>query len=93
MFGGDLALASVNHHEDHFGAAFGITRHDRPAASGCVAFGIERWVYALTRRHGADRHAWPDITAAARRAARQAAVPGDDAPGDADSQPEHEDAP
>jgi hypothetical protein len=93
VFGGDLALASVNHHEDHFGAAFGITRQDRPAASGCVAFGIERWVYAFTRRHGTDPRAWPDINAAACGATRQLAVPGDDAPGDGGTQAGHEDAP
>ena len=53
-FEGDLAIASVNLHEDHFGAAFGITRADRPAVSGCMAFGMERWVYAITRRYGPD---------------------------------------
>lgn len=64
---GDLAIASTNLHEDHFGAAFDITRDGRPAVSGCVAFGIERWLYAVTRRHGADPAGWPDVTAAALR--------------------------
>jgi seryl-tRNA synthetase len=69
---GDLAIGSTNLHEDHFGAAFDITRDGRPAVSGCVAFGIERWVYALTRRHGADPAGWPDMAAAAARAVRAA---------------------
>ncbi|GAB1646554.1 hypothetical protein [Krasilnikovia sp. MM14-A1259] len=63
---GDLAIASVNLHEDTFGAAFDITRDGVPASSGCVAFGLERWAYALTRRHGADPANWPDVAAAAR---------------------------
>jgi hypothetical protein len=67
-FEGDLAIASVNLHEDHFGAAFGITRADRPAVSGCMAFGVERWVYAITRRYGPDPARWPDLAAAGRRA-------------------------
>jgi hypothetical protein len=65
-----LAIASVDLHEDHFGAAFGITRGDRPAVSG-VAFGIERWLYALTRRHGPDPAGWPAVAAAARLASRE----------------------
>jgi hypothetical protein len=69
LFGDGLAIASVNLHEDHFGAAFGITRDARPAVSGCVAFGIERWVFAITRRYGPDPKSWPDIPAAARAAA------------------------
>jgi seryl-tRNA synthetase len=49
-----LAIASVNRHHDHFGRAFDIQRADRAASSGCVAFGLERWLYALVRRYGAD---------------------------------------
>ncbi|MFX4293301.1 hypothetical protein [Streptomyces bohaiensis] len=63
---GQLALASVNLHEDHFGTAYGIVRDGRPASTGCVAFGIERWLYALTHRWGADPDGWPDVRAAAQ---------------------------
>jgi seryl-tRNA synthetase len=49
-----LAIASVNRHHDHFGRAFDIQRADCAASSGCVAFGLERWLYALVRRYGAD---------------------------------------
>jgi hypothetical protein len=64
-----LALASANLHHDHFGAAFGITRDGAPASSACLAFGLERWLFALTDRHGPDPAAWPDVTAAAAAAA------------------------
>lgn len=60
--GGDrrIAAASFNHHETFFGDAFGIRLEDgTPAASGCVAFGIERWVLAFLVAHGADPDGWP----------------------------------
>jgi seryl-tRNA synthetase len=56
----DLAIASVNMHEDHFGHAYGIGRRSRAAYSGCVAFGLERWLYALLDRWGSDPDDWPD---------------------------------
>ncbi len=49
-----LAIASVNRHHDHFGRAFDIHRGDKTARSGCVAFGMERWLYALLQRFGTD---------------------------------------
>jgi hypothetical protein len=58
-YGGDLAIASLNLHHDHFGSAFGITRDGLPANSACLAFGIERWLFAITDRHGADPRSWP----------------------------------
>jgi hypothetical protein len=66
-YGGSLALGSANLHHDHFGTAFDITRGGAPAASACVAFGIERWLFALTDRHGPDPAGWPDLAAAAAR--------------------------
>lgn len=67
-YAGALALASANLHHDHFGAAFDITRDGAPAGSACLAFGLERWLYALTDRHGPDPACWPDVTAAAAQA-------------------------
>lgn len=61
---GDLAIASVNLHQDHFGRAYAITRDGKPATSGCVAFGIERWLYALLDRWGTNPADWPDPLAA-----------------------------
>lgn len=42
-----LAIGSINMHHDYFGEAFNIKRNGEPAYSGCVAFGVERWVHAL----------------------------------------------
>jgi len=67
-----LAIGSVNLHHDHFGATFDLERDGRPATSGCVAFGLERWLYALTDRFGADPAGWPDVEAAAHAAAAEA---------------------
>jgi len=60
VYGGDLAIASANLHHEHFGEAFGITRDGAPAHTACLAFGLERWLFAVLDRHG-DRPAdWPD---------------------------------
>jgi seryl-tRNA synthetase len=61
-----LAIASANLHHEHFGEAFGITRHGEPAHSACVAFGIERWLFAITDAHGDDPRSWPDLPELAR---------------------------
>ena len=58
-YGGDLAIASLNRHHDHFGTAFAITRDGAPAHSACLAFGLERWLFAITHRHGTDRDPGP----------------------------------
>ncbi|WP_438297468.1 hypothetical protein [Streptomyces sp. HUAS TT7] len=64
-YGGDLAIASVNRHHDHFGESFDLTLDGAPAHSACLAFGIERWLFALVDRHGTDPAAWPDVERAA----------------------------
>ena len=57
-----LAIASFNHHETFFGHAFGIRVSDgAPASSGCVAFGLERWLLAFLCAHGPDARAWPSL--------------------------------
>jgi seryl-tRNA synthetase len=54
------ALASFNHHQDHFGAAFGIRLADGGTAhTACLGFGHERIVLALLRTHGVNPAAWP----------------------------------
>jgi hypothetical protein len=65
LYDGSLALGSVNLHHDHFGTAFDIDRDGVAATTACVAFGIERWLFALTDRHGPDPDGWPDLLAAA----------------------------
>ncbi|MFJ8314151.1 MULTISPECIES: hypothetical protein [unclassified Streptomyces] len=67
-YGGDLAIASVNRHHDHFGESFGLTLDGAPAHSACLAFGVERWLFALVDRHGTDPASWPDVEQAATEA-------------------------
>jgi seryl-tRNA synthetase len=55
------AVASFNHHLDFFGRRFDIRlASGAPAHSGCVAFGLERWVLAFLSQHGTDPRHWPD---------------------------------
>ena len=58
---GDLALCSVNDHRNFFGEGFAIRRDGEAAHSGCVAFGLERWLYALIEAFGDDCRAWPAV--------------------------------
>jgi acyl carrier protein len=58
--GRTVAAASFNHHYDFFGSRFAIRAGDETAAhSGCVAFGLERWVLAILAQHGVDDRSWP----------------------------------
>ena len=53
------AVISLNSHQDHFGALFGITTADGAVAhTACVGFGLERLTLALDRRHGFVREQW-----------------------------------
>ena len=55
------ALASFNHHRDHFGATYGIELEGGSTAhTACLGFGHERIVLALLRTHGLDPALWPD---------------------------------
>jgi seryl-tRNA synthetase len=55
-----LAIASFNDHERFFGDAFSISLADgSPASSGCVAFGLERWLLAVLVTYGVDPADWP----------------------------------
>lgn len=57
-----IAAASFNHHESFFGNAFDIgLASGEAAASGCVAFGIERWLLAFLVAHGPDARRWPAV--------------------------------
>ncbi len=65
---GELAIASVNLHRNFFGERCAIALPDGgPAFTSCVAFGLERWVYALEQRFAGDFAA---ATSALRDAAR-----------------------
>jgi hypothetical protein len=60
-FGDDLAIASINSHRNYFGEKFHLTRDGKTAFSGCVAFGIERWMSAVLRHYGAAPTSWPAV--------------------------------
>lgn len=50
-----MAVSSFNLHESFFSSRFDISMADgTPCASGCAAFGLERWALAFRARH---RHA------------------------------------
>ncbi|WP_052863981.1 aminoacyl--tRNA ligase-related protein [Streptomyces niger] len=51
------AIASVNRHRNFFGERLGISFAAESAYSGCLAFGVERWVHALLQVHGDARRA------------------------------------
>ncbi|HEY2435751.1 MAG TPA: amino acid--[acyl-carrier-protein] ligase [Solirubrobacteraceae bacterium] len=54
------ALASFNHHRDHFASIYGIELSSgEPAHTACLGFGHERIVLALLRVHGLDPASWP----------------------------------
>ena len=54
VFGDDLAIASLNHHRNFFGERCDIrtAAAGEHAHSGCVAFGLERWISALQTHFG-----------------------------------------
>jgi seryl-tRNA synthetase len=55
------AVASFNHHQDHFGVTYGIELADGSTAhTSCIGFGHERIVLALLKRHGLDPEAWAE---------------------------------
>jgi seryl-tRNA synthetase len=54
-----IAIASLNNHRNYFGKAYGITAGGIPVHTGCVAFGIERWIAAILRTHGPEPAGWP----------------------------------
>lgn len=60
VFGERLAIGSINFHKTFFGESFAIDRAGTPASSGCIAFGIERWMLALFERFGTDLEGFPD---------------------------------
>ncbi len=63
LFEGELAIGSFNHHRAFFGEVFGIRTPEGPAQTACIAFGLERWVYAVVKRHGPDPASWSRLPA------------------------------
>ena len=57
-----LAIGSLNYHTDFFGRAFNVQVEGGGFMhSVCIAFGLERCVYAFLRQHGTDVGRWPQI--------------------------------
>jgi hypothetical protein len=55
VYGGTVAIGSVNFHRNFFGERCDIRTADGEYAfSGCVAFGLERWIGALADHFGGD---------------------------------------
>jgi hypothetical protein len=58
--GREMAIGSVNLHQDFFGRSFDIAQADgQPVWSGCLGIGFERLVYALYAQYGLDLTMWP----------------------------------
>lgn len=55
-----LAAGSLNYHTDFFGRAFTCNVGGLPMESVCIAFGLERWVYAFMAQHGHDPKNYPE---------------------------------
>lgn len=62
--GDELAIGSTNFHRNYFGEAFRIGRGGEDAFSGCIAFGLERWIYAILDHYGEDPKRWPALEGA-----------------------------
>lgn len=62
LLDGDLlAVGSHNYHSDFFGRTFNVMVEGAAAMhSACVAFGLERFVFAYLQQHGSDPNHWPD---------------------------------
>lgn len=64
LYGGSVAIASLNFHRNFFGERCRIRTADGQLAfTGCVAFGLERWLHALLERF--DQEATAAIAALA----------------------------
>lgn len=55
-----ISVFSSNFHAMTFGKAFNISVGGKPATSGCLGWGFERWVYAIFSQFGLDVAKWPE---------------------------------
>lgn len=61
IYGEDLAISSLNFHRNFFGNTFQIKAQEGEASSACIAFGLERWIFAILDQFGDDPRAWPKL--------------------------------
>ncbi len=59
IFNKELSIGSTNFHKDYFGENFGIKYQGEIAHSACIAFGLERWIFAIISRYGTNPAHWP----------------------------------
>jgi len=59
VYDGHLAIGSINFHQNSFGETFDISCQGGAVYSGCVAFGIDRWLFAFLDFFGTDSDSWP----------------------------------
>ncbi|WP_028561740.1 hypothetical protein [Paenibacillus pinihumi] len=58
--GEQFSIASFNHVGDALCKSYHIfDEQEQPLHSGCVAFGLERWCYALSQAYGQSIDQWP----------------------------------
>ncbi len=56
----DVAISSFNIHSSTFGKAFNIKDPEgKITNSGCIGFGLERWVLCLIAKYGLTKSQWP----------------------------------
>jgi len=55
-----ISVCSSNFHVVSFGKAFNTRVGNRPATSGCLAWGFERCVYAILSQFGFEIEDWPE---------------------------------
>jgi seryl-tRNA synthetase len=61
--GRQLAVGSVNFHQDFFGRSFGIKALGEHAETACIGIGLERLAIAIVAQHGPDPTGWPGLVA------------------------------
>ncbi|MGE7218496.1 hypothetical protein ACQKJC_18510 [Priestia koreensis] len=54
-----LSAASSNYHGNVFGKAFSVKTDGEYASTGCLAFGLERWIFAFLAQYGIEVNRWP----------------------------------
>lgn len=54
-----LAIGSINNHRDFLGKSFNIKHKGEFIHSSCLAYGLERCVYAFLAQYGTDKSNWP----------------------------------
>ncbi|XLP22065.1 hypothetical protein ACFMB7_26855 [Bacillus toyonensis] len=55
-----ISVSSSNYHGNVFGQAFSIKNNNEFASTSCMAFGLERWIFAFLAQYGLDTQLWPE---------------------------------